>query len=169
VRSREAHLKSFTIPASYLSNLKGGVAKGATLFGDLGIDLSRGFRALKAWMSLKTHGFDMYARMVEKNVAQAKYLASLVESSNALELVAPVPLNVVCFRYVGDGSGDLNSINERVLVRLQEDGIAVPSGVTIDGKFALRVANVNHRSRRDDFDALAEHAVRLGDEIQGEL
>jgi glutamate/tyrosine decarboxylase-like PLP-dependent enzyme len=169
VRSREAHLKSFTIPASYLSNLKGGVAKGATLFGDLGIDLSRGFRALKAWMSLKTHGFDMYARMVEKNVAQAKYLASLVESSNALELVAPVPLNVVCFRYVGDGSGDLNSINERVLVRLQEDGIAVPSGVTIDGKFALRVANVNHRSRRDDFDALAENAVRLGDEIQGEL
>lgn len=163
VRDPEAHRRSFTIPASYLSNLKGGVATGATLFGDMGIDLSRGFRALKAWMSIKTHGFDMYAKMVEKNVAQASYLASLVEVHRELELVAPVPLNVVCFRYVGDGSSaDLNSINERILVRLQEDGIAVPSGVTINGNFALRVANVNHRSTRADFDVLVENVIRFG-------
>jgi len=166
VRNRDAHLKSFTVPASYLSNLKGGVATGTTLFGDLGIDLSRGFRALKAWMSFKTHGFDRYAKMVEKNVAQAKYLGSLVESNSELELVAPVPLNVVCFRYVGDrSSADLNSVNEQILVRLQEDGIAVPSGVTIAGKFALRVANVNHRSTREDFDALVENVVRIGRQI----
>jgi glutamate/tyrosine decarboxylase-like PLP-dependent enzyme len=169
VRNREAHLRSFTVPASYLSNLKGGVATGTTLFGDLGIDLSRGFRALKAWMSFKTHGFDMYAKMVEKNVAQAKYLASLVESNRELELVAPVPLNVVCFRYIGSrsDSAELNSINERILVALQEDGIAVPSGVTINGKFALRVANVNHRSIRADFDALVENVLRLGRQVEG--
>jgi glutamate/tyrosine decarboxylase-like PLP-dependent enzyme len=169
VRSRDAHLRSFTIPASYLSNLKGGVATGTTLFGDLGIDLSRGFRALKAWMSIKTYGFDLYAKMIEKNVAQAKYLASLVESSTELELVAPVPLNVVCFRYAGDGkSGDLNAVNEKILIRLQEDGIAVPSGVTIGGKFALRVANVNHRSRRSDFDALVENVLRIGSIVREE-
>jgi glutamate/tyrosine decarboxylase-like PLP-dependent enzyme len=169
VRNRDAHLRSFTVPASYLSNLKGGVAAGTTLFGDLGIDLSRGFRALKAWMSIKTHGFDMYAKMVEKNVAQAKYLASLIEADDQLELVAPVPLNVVCFRFAGDRRGaNLDSLNERILVRLQEDGIAVPSGVTVNGRFALRVANVNHRSTREDFDVLVENVVQIGRELQVE-
>ncbi|HZJ01068.1 MAG TPA: pyridoxal-dependent decarboxylase [Gemmatimonadaceae bacterium] len=167
VRNPEAHMKSFSIPASYLSALPGGISMGGYLFSDLGIDLSRGFRALKAWMSIKTYGFDMYARMVEKNVAQAEYLASLVEANDNLELVAPVPLNVVCFRYIAEKLADaeLDALNERILVRLQEDGLAVPSGVHVGGKFALRVANVNHRSRKFDFDALAADVVRLGSEL----
>jgi len=167
VRDPAAHMKSFTIPVSYLSSLPGGVAAVGHLFGDLGIDLSRGFRALKAWMSIKTYGFDMYGRMVEKNVAQAAYLASLVESNDNLELVAPAPLNVVCFRYVNERltAEQLDDLNLRILVRLQEDGIAVPSSVRIAGKFALRVANVNHRSRKFDFDALVADVVRLGNEL----
>jgi len=140
---------------------------GGYLFSDLGIDLSRGFRALKAWMSIKTYGFEMYGRIVEKNVAQAAYLASLVEANENLELVAPVPLNVVCFRYVTDRltGAELDDLNTRILVRLQEDGLAVPSGVRAGGKFALRVANVNHRSRKFDFDALVADVVRLGGEL----
>jgi glutamate/tyrosine decarboxylase-like PLP-dependent enzyme len=166
VRRPEAQLESFSIPASYLSTLKGGIATGPHRYGEMGVDLSRGFRALKAWMSFKTYGFDKYARLVDQNVAQAKYLAELVEAHDELELVAPVPLNVVCFRYVKQGlsATALDELNERILVRLQEDGIAVPSGVRIRGKFALRVANVNHRSRREDFLALVENAVRLGGE-----
>jgi glutamate/tyrosine decarboxylase-like PLP-dependent enzyme len=166
VRRPEAQLESFSIPASYLSTLKGGIATGPHRYGEMGVDLSRGFRALKAWMSFKTYGFDKYARLVDQNVAQAKYLAELVEVHDELELVAPVPLNVVCFRYVKQGlsATALDELNERILVRLQEDGIAVPSGVRIRGKFALRVANVNHRSRREDFLALVENAVRLGGE-----
>ena len=164
VRHPDAQLNSFSIPASYLSTLHGGVATGPYRYGEMGIDLSRGFRALKAWMSFKTYGFDKYARMVEQNVAQAAYLASLVEESPDLELVAPVPLNVVCFRYVQDGldSDSLNALNEKILVTLQEEGLAVPSGVIIHGKFALRVANVNHRSRREDFEALVRNVVSIG-------
>lgn len=167
VRDPEAHMRSFSSPASYLSALPGGVAAGGYLFSDLGVDLSRGFRALKAWMSIKTYGFDMYARMVEKNVAQAEYLATLVEANDSLELVAPVPLNVVCFRYVARKltADQLDDLNARILVRLQEDGLAVPSGVRIGGKFALRVANVNHRSRKSDFDALVSDVVRIGGEL----
>jgi glutamate/tyrosine decarboxylase-like PLP-dependent enzyme len=167
VRNPEAHMQSFSIKASYLAALPGGVAVGGYLFSDLGIDLSRGFRALKAWMSIKTYGFDRYARMVEKNVAQARYLASLVESNEDLELVAPVPLNVVCFRYVAPGlaTEQLDKVNENILVRLQEDGLAVPSGVRVGGKFALRVANVNHRSRKSDFDELVRDVVRIGGEL----
>ena len=166
VRRPGAQLKSFSIPASYLSTLKGGIATGIYRHGEMGIDLSRGFRSLKAWMSFKTYGFDKYARLVEQNVAQARYLAELVEAHEELELVAPVPLNVVCFRYVKKGLSDaaLDELNERILIRLQEDGLAVPSGVRIRGKFALRVANVNHRSRRVDFKRLVDDTVRLGAE-----
>jgi len=164
VRHPEAQLNSFSIPASYLSTLKGGVATGPYRFGEMGIDLSRGFRALKAWMSFKTYGFDKYGRMVDQNVAQAAYLASLVEANPELELVAPAPLNVVCFRYAKSGiPGEaLDELNEKILITLQEEGLAVPSGVRIRGKFALRVANVNHRSRREDFEALVKNVVRIG-------
>jgi glutamate/tyrosine decarboxylase-like PLP-dependent enzyme len=164
VRDAEAHHRSFLVPASYLSALSGGVAVGPYHFGELGPDLSRNFRALKAWMSIKAFGFDKYARIIEKNVAQAAYLASLIEKEDELELVAPVPLNVVCFRYVSPGVDDeaLNALNENILVRLQEDGLAVPSGVQIRNRFAIRVANVNHRTKRSDFDALVQDVVRLG-------
>ncbi len=167
VRNPDAQLRSFSIPVSYLSALPGGVAHGPRTYGEMGIDLSRGFRALKAWMSIKAYGFDKYARMVDQNVAQARYLASLVSAHDNLELVAPVPLNIVCFRYVRAGlsAGQLDDLNERILVRLQEDGLAVPSGVRVRGKFALRVANVNHRSRRDDFAALVADSARIGNEL----
>jgi aromatic-L-amino-acid/L-tryptophan decarboxylase len=167
VRRPDAQLKSFSIPASYLSTLKGGIATGPVRHGEMGVDLSRSFRALKAWMSFKTYGFDKYARLVEQNVAQAAYLAALVEESPDLELVAPVPLNIVCFRYVDENlsEAELDELNEKVLIRLQEDGLAAPSGVRIRGKFALRVANVNHRSRREDFLALVRNTSRLGHEL----
>jgi glutamate/tyrosine decarboxylase-like PLP-dependent enzyme len=120
-------------------------------------------------MSIKTFGFDKYARIIEQNVAQAAYLASLVEKSDHLELVAPVPLNVVCFRYVSPAvdEAELNALNEQILVRLQEEGLAVPSGVHIRDRFAIRVANVNHRSTMSDFDELVRDVVRLGGEVGG--
>ena len=75
--------------------------------------------------------------------------------------------NIVCFRYAPRGmDGDvLNSVNQEVLLRLQETGVAVPSSTVLRGRYALRVAIVNHRSRQEDFDALAAAVVRLGAEI----
>jgi len=169
IRDPEAHHRSFSVPASYLSNLDGGTASGPRNFGELGLDLSRGFRALKAWMSIKNYGFAKYARMIEKNVAQARYLGSLVEASSDLEIVAPVLLNVVCFRYkkAGLSAEQLDELNEKILVELQAQGVAVPSGVCVRGRFALRVANVNHRSVRADFDLLVDNVLRIGRRFQG--
>src|SRR6185436_11578215 len=99
-----------------------------------------------------------FARLIEQNVDQTRYLAGLVEAHSDLELLAPVPLNVVCFRYAPEGfpAGELNRVNEEILIRVQESGIAVPSGTLLQGRYALRCANVNHRSRRADFDMLIE-------------
>ena len=136
-------------------------------FSDYGFQLSRGFRALKAWMSLKEHGTRKYGRLIQQNVDQALYLAGLVDATPDLELAAPVMLNVVCFRYVGVGLDDdrLDELNKRIVVELQEQGVAVVSGTVVNGRYVLHVANTNHRSRREDFDILVCEVVRIGREL----
>jgi glutamate/tyrosine decarboxylase-like PLP-dependent enzyme len=168
VRHEEGHRRTFEVAGHYLAVMEGGLAAQGRRFAEYGPQLSRGFRALKVWMALKEHGSDKLGRLIEQNVAQAAYLADLVRSQGALELLAPVPLNIVCFRYVGNGAGDLNAVNRRILVRLHESGVAVPSFTTLGERFALRVAIVNHRSRREDFDLLVREVLRLGGELAAE-
>ena len=167
VQRPDVHRGAFSLTPAYLAHGEGG--RGLTggdlpWFSDYGFQLSRGFRALKAWMSLKEHGSAKYGRLIQQNIDQARYLTGLVEASPELELAAPTTLNVVCFRYVRTDLGDavLNEINKRIVVELQEQGIAVPSGTTLKGRYVIHVANTNHRSRRSDFDLLAGEVVRLG-------
>ncbi|HEY2040296.1 MAG TPA: aminotransferase class V-fold PLP-dependent enzyme [Edaphobacter sp.] len=163
VRDAEAHKAAFATGASYLTAMERGPAAGGLRFADRGVELSRGFRALKAWMSLKALGVNAIIAAIEQNVEQAQYLASLVKGSDELELAAEVPLNIVCFRYAGASDKE----NQEILMRLQESGVAVPSGTMLGGRFAIRVAIANHRSRRSDFDLLVETVIRLGKEILG--
>jgi glutamate/tyrosine decarboxylase-like PLP-dependent enzyme len=122
-------------------------------------------------MSLKAHGIATFARLIEQNVAQAKYLAELIAASPELELLAPVALNVVCFRLrpPGVAEAELNTLNKEVMLRVQESGVAVPSSTVLDGKFALRVAITNHRSRRGDFDVLVDAVREIGRKVTAEL
>jgi glutamate/tyrosine decarboxylase-like PLP-dependent enzyme len=160
VRDPAAHRAAFALSASYLSTLDRGPAAAGMPFSELGIQLTRGFRALKVWMALKTYGVRRIAEQIEQNVEQARYLAGLVERHPQLELLAPVALNVVCLRYAPQGLDDtrLNALNREILVRIQESGVAMPSHTMLNGRFALRCAIVNHRTRREDID-LFIHAV----------
>jgi aromatic-L-amino-acid decarboxylase len=119
---------------------------------------------LKAWMSFKAQGVDSITALVEQNVEQARYLAARVTEEPELELAAEVPLNLVCFRYRGASDSE----NQEILQRIQERGIAVPSSTVLEGRFAIRVAITNHRSRREDFDALADAVIEIGREVAGE-
>ncbi len=132
------------------------------------MQLSRGFRALKVWMSLKAHGVDAFAQLIEQNVQQAAYLVGLIQAHPRLELLAPAPLNVVCFRYTASGADDnaLNDVNQEILLQIQESGLAVPSSTVLGGRLAIRVAITNHRSRREDFDLLVRAVVDKGDALQ---
>ncbi|RPJ41533.1 MAG: aminotransferase class V-fold PLP-dependent enzyme [Candidatus Latescibacterota bacterium] len=173
VRSDELHRSAFSLMPPYLARGKGGrgLAGGdIPWFTDYGFELSRGFRALKVWMSLKEHGVRKYARLIRQNVEQARYLAGLVAAAPELELAAPVPLNIVCFRYAPPGTPpeSLDPINRRIVIELQERGIAVPSGTTLRGHYVIRAAITNHRSRREDFDLLVKEAIRIGKESSGE-
>jgi len=168
VRHEEAHRRTFSLTPDYLIHGQGGrglTGGDLTWLTDYGFALSRRFNALKAWMSFKEHGVRKYGRLIQQNVDQARYLASLVDASPALERAAPVPLNVVCFRYVKPGMDDtiLDTVNEQIIVELQEQGIAVPSGTIVRGRYVLHVAITNHRSCREDFDVLVREIIRIGD------
>ena len=164
VRDQQAHRATFNVTPAYLAAFDRGIAAGGFPFAERGVQLSRGFRALKVWMSFKTHGVDAFAQLIHQNVRQAHYLAGLVSKHPRLELLAPAPLNVVCFRFVVPGADDavLNALNKEILLRIQESGVAIPSHTLLHGKFAIRVAITNHRSRREDFDLLVRTVAETG-------
>src|SRR5207237_2843059 len=164
VRDQAAHRATFTVNPAYLASFDRGIAAGGFPFAERGVQLSRGFRALKVWMSFKTHGLNAFAQLIEQNVLQAHYLAGLVTKHPRLELLAPAPLNVVCFRFTVPGATEqrLNEINKEILLRIQESGLAIPSHTMLEGKFAIRAAVTNHRRRREDFDLLARAVVETG-------
>jgi aromatic-L-amino-acid decarboxylase len=156
--------QTFGQEAAYLSSQHRGLSVGTTFFADKGIQLSRGFRALKAWMTYKEHGFEKIGKIVAQNIEQAQHLGQQVEAHPQLDLLAEVTLNIVCFRFSAEGldNESLNEMNQEILVRLQETGVAVPSQTILDGKFAVRVCITNHRTRYEDLDILVAAVVKEG-------
>ncbi len=167
VRDEAAHRGTFSLTPEYLEHAERGLAAGARWPSEYGVQLTRSFRALKIWMSLREHGVAKYGRLISQNAAQARYLGGLVATTPELELVAPVDLNIVCFRFNPGGldDGALNALNQELLLRLHESGVAAPSYTTLRGRYALRAAITNHRSRREDFDLLVREVVRRGREL----
>jgi glutamate/tyrosine decarboxylase-like PLP-dependent enzyme len=167
VKSEEAHRQTFSLIPTYLTHGEG--QRGLTgvdlpWVSDYDFILSRGFPALKAWMTIKEQGTLKYGRLIQQNINQAHYLAGLVDTAPELELALPVSLNIVCFRYTHPGLDEtaLDNLNKQIEIELQEQGIAVPSIVTIKGKQYLHVAITNHRSRREDFNLLVSEVLRIG-------
>jgi len=162
VRNAGAHHGAFAVTPEYLESTPRGLASAVWLH-EYGMQTTRGFRALKVWMALKQHGVEKFGRLIDQNIAQAHYLASLIEAAPELELAAPTSINIVCFRYrPPNRSGDLKALNTEIMLRLQEAGTAVLSDTTIHGEHCLRVAITNHRTRRDDLDLVVREVLRLG-------
>jgi Glutamate decarboxylase and related PLP-dependent proteins len=170
IRDAGHHRQAFSLTPTYLAHGEGD--RGLTgvdvpWLSDYGFELSRGFHALKAWMTIKEHGTLKYGRLIRQNIDQAQYLARLVVSAPELELALPVSLNIVNFRYTRPGFKDdeLDALNKQIERELQERGIAVPSTVTIQGRNYLHVAVTNHRSRKEDFDLFISEVIRVGNEL----
>jgi glutamate/tyrosine decarboxylase-like PLP-dependent enzyme len=167
VRERELHRSTFALTPAYLKHLARGLAGDGVWFSDYGVQLSRGFKALKVWLSFKEHGLDKYGRLIDQNIAQARMLAELIAQQPELELLAPAGLNIVCFRYRRSGASDkaADALNEELLIRLHESGIAVPTYTTLRGHYWLRVAISNHRTRTADLQLFLEAVLRIGREL----
>jgi aromatic-L-amino-acid decarboxylase len=167
VRDRGAHYRAFTLTPDYLQHQARGLASGDLWFSDYGLQLSRGFRALKVWLSFKEHGLARYGRLIERNIGQTEDLAQLVRRQPQLEVMAKGDLNVLCLRYNPGGLGEsaLDDLNEELLLRLHESGIAAPSYTRLGGKYCLRTAIANHRTSGEDLRRFVDEVLRIGDDL----
>ena len=170
MRDAEAHRTTFSADRNYLSRFERGTGAGNPWFTDFGPELSRGFRALKVWVTLRTHGLDRLGAMVEKNCEQAAWLAARIKESESFHLAAPTSLNIVCFQAEVPGGVRIDSdeLNREILMRVQERGIAVPSSAEIDGRLCIRVNITNHRTRREDLEIFLAAIEEIRREIVDE-
>jgi glutamate/tyrosine decarboxylase-like PLP-dependent enzyme len=164
VRDGQAHKNAFALPAAYLQRAERGLAAGSPWPCDFGPDLSRGFRALKVWFTLKVLGTEALGESISRTCALARYLEKRIKATPELELMAPVELNIVCFRYRREGfeTAESNRVNDAIVVALQESGIVAPSTTRIAGRTAIRAAIVNHRTSHAEIDALVDATLTQG-------
>ncbi len=160
VRDGAAQRRTFVTEADYLARATRGTAAGSDWPCDFGPDLSRGFRALKTWMTLKAYGTQRLGEAMADTCRLARWLAIQIERCAELLLMAPVTLNIVCFRYDFPVNGD--DLNERIAVALQESGLAVLSTTRVQGKRVLRAALVNHRTTQADLQIMLDAVCCLG-------
>jgi glutamate/tyrosine decarboxylase-like PLP-dependent enzyme len=163
VRDGASHRDAFASPAAYLRREARGLAAGHDWPCDFGPDLSRGFRALKTWFTLKVHGTARLGAVMERTCRLARYLQDRVEAWPQLELLAPANLNIVCFRHRGP---DPDVLNTRIVTALHESGIAAPSTTVLHGNLALRCAIVNHRTKAEDLDRLVTAVLEFGEQMR---
>jgi glutamate/tyrosine decarboxylase-like PLP-dependent enzyme len=159
VRDGALHRETFAAAAPYLGRESDGTTGGSPWPCDFGPDLSRGFSALKTWFTIKTYGAEALGRVIANTCALASYLESRIAAIPEFELLAPVSLNIVCFRFICD---DANRINATIVAGLREAGVVAPSATTIADRYAIRAAIVNHRTDIRDIDALLAVALKLG-------
>ena len=142
-------------------------------FGSHGPQWSRGFAALKIWVSLLAHGTDAYGRRIAHDAELARYMGEVVERNPELELVTPVALSICCFRYVPPetrlGDAYLDRLNERIMTEVQVGGAAYLSNAILHGRFVLRACIVNFRTEASDVAALLENVVEVGRRLHAEM
>ena len=165
VRRGDLHRAAFAFHTGYLERAARGLAGGAPWPCELGPELSRGFRALKVWFTLQEHGTRRLGAAIADNCRQAVYLATRVLEEPRLQLLAPVALNIVCFRLRAPGLDPqaTDRLNAAIVGDLQESGLAAPSTARLRKGLAIRVNLTNHRTADADLDLLLEAVIACGE------
>ena len=158
VRDEALHRQAFSTRPDYLKATERGLAAGNPWPVEYGPELSRGFRALKIWAHIAEFGPERLGAAISDNCQLVRALAGLVDAAPPFERLAPVETSICCFRYVADGLSDvdLDALNEEIVIRLQETGVATPSTTRVNGKLAIRVNITNHRTRESDLHLLLD-------------
>ena len=182
VRDTKRLSEAFDVHPSYVHEDKELTGRGTDLL-EYGPQFSRGFSALKVWVSLLAHGWSAYCRRIEHDVELARYLHRRVIERPEFEPMAPEPpLSIACFRYVPEHLRDgrapagtsardayLDRLNERLMSEVQMDGRVFPSNAVLDGRFVLRACIVNFRTEAAEIDQLLDVAAELGARLDVEM
>jgi len=167
-RDASAAQRAFSHTGDYAKSLSSDPIEGFAFFEE-SIELSRRFRALRLWLSLRFHGMRAFRDAIRKNMELATRLATAIANHPEFELLAPVELSAVCFRHkVGAPATEeeLNRHNSAILERLIKRGRMYLSNATVRGKFALRACIVNHRTTEADVDTVIPEVQAAAVEIK---
>lgn len=167
-RSADAAQNAFSHTGDYARSLSADPIEGFAFFEE-SMELSRRFRALKIWLSLRYHGMAAFRESIRKDLAQALRLRDAIRRQEQLELLAPVTLSAVCFRHRGASQlpgEELNRFNAALLSRIIERGRIYLSNASLHGKFALRACIVNHRTTDTDVDSVVPEVLAAAEQLQ---
>ena len=161
VRDAARLIRTFEILPEYLKTRNRGQVND---YRDWGIPLGRRFRSLKLWAVIRTYGVERLQSMIREHIRLAQMLAQLIESEGNFVLMAPVPLNTVCFRYLPEGMGDeeANRLNEKINHGLNDSGKIYLTHTKIDGVYVMRMVtaqtNVNEHHVLQAWELIKEYA-----------
>ncbi len=157
------HLReTFSTIPDYLKSDQAG--DGRTDLMEYNLPLTKEFKALKVWMTLKTYGARKLTATIQRDIEKAQYLVNEIEKADHLEMMAPAPLSIVCFRYnFGQVSPKkLTQLNDEIINRVEQDGRIFLTGTKINGQTALRVCFINHRTSNRDVEAIIKVVTEIG-------
>jgi glutamate/tyrosine decarboxylase-like PLP-dependent enzyme len=156
--------RAFSHTGDYARSLTDDPIEGFAVFEE-SMELSRPFRALKLWLSLRYFGLNAFRQSIAEDLQLARLLADAFDAEPALERLAPVALSAVCFRYK-DSGGDLDALNRAILAKVTQRGRVYLSNAVIHGQFALRACIVNHRTTEDDVREVVSEVLTAAAEVQ---
>ena len=166
VRDAKFLLDTFRVYPDYLIDVAGGPDH--PNFSDQGVQLSRSCRALKIWMTIKHFGLARIRAVIGRTMDLAAYGQELIERVPVAEIVSPVSLSVVTFRFVPEGVSDEDTIerfNKQILRRVWESGRAMLSSSRVGGKYVIRLCVVNHNTRKADVEEVVDLMASLAREL----
>ncbi len=164
------HLKRvFHILPEYLKDVQR--ADEEVNFCDYGIQLTRGFRALKLWMSIKTFGAAAFRTAIDHGIDLAEEAERIIRSRSEFEVLSPASLAITAFRFAPGEAGDalLNRINRRIVQETMTAGLAVVTSTTLNGRVALRLCTINPVTTADDIRLTLDHLAEIGRSIYLEM
>lgn len=157
VRDAQAMRDTFSLVPPYIRD-----DRALPWFSEFGIQQTRGFKALKLWVTMQQLGLDGYRELITRDVALAKSLQAKICARNDFSLVAAGPLSVTCFLYTPPGVSEVEALNRRLIPIVQAEGKAFLTGTELDGRFALRACIVNFRTTDADLDLLLDTIAEAG-------
>lgn len=164
VKDPEKLRNTFSLIPDYLrSNDDNG---GRTDLMEYQLPLTKSFKSLKVWMTLKAYGAKRLRETIQADIDNAQYLESLIQKSENFELLAPVPLSIVCFRYTPSGmdKSSIEHLNRKLAHAIEQDGRIFLTATIVNGKTALRTCFINPRTTKKDVEWILEviHDVASG-------
>ena len=164
VRDR-AHLReTFHVLPEYLKDIEGESEE--VNFYDYGIQLTRGFRALKLWMSIQVFGLGAFRAAIERGIVLAEYAETLLRERAHWEVVSPARMGVITFRHLPSDGRDLDAYNRSLIQPLLEDGFALVMTTEIKGKTVLRFCTINPRTTEEDIKQTIERLEYYASQMQ---